>query len=316
MKKNALYFLSLLAMSMGLWSCSDNDPIIDLEAPIFQEVSSPKAEDAAGVIELRGQYFEVRTATSTHMHITGRLTDNEGLSQLRIDLHGGYDGHSHGRLASALPALRIDKVVELNGAKEVNFDEEIYYDDADYRAGPYHVILHAVDLAGNSTSFADGSSVNRGIYLVRPYMPLVALEGDPTGVVDKLDIAPGSPLSLNGYIEQHRGGKRFDVTFIRVSIVEDHHDDDEHDHDHDDHDDEVLYEAIWGQSAYLTASSGQPLGGAPIPAFSADRLAFATLFAQRPHTVTEAEDHKILRIEVEDTGGNLTIREFEIEAHD
>lgn len=324
MKNLRTYLLAILLV--GLWACEkEEDPANqDLEAPVFQEITRPRTEGGSGVVKLRGEYAEVRGENSTHWHIRGTVTDNVGLSELKVDVHGVHDGHSHGR-TNFLPEYSFEYVVNLNGETEFTFDDPdfegriLYYDGSstaiegtNFRAGPYDVILHAVDQAGNTTSFAEGSSILRQIYLRRPYQPLIAITADPNESVDELEFEPGEQLEIDGWIQQNRGAGdlAFPVSFIRINIVED-----DHDHSHRKLD-EVRYEATWGASHYLTNSAGGPLTGRTLPAFQNNMLMFNTLLAEVPYTLSEGDDHMTLRIEVEDEGGNLAIREFELEVHD
>lgn len=314
MKKLSIYLLALLGAAF--YACEEvDDASLDTEAPVFTEVLRPRGEGASPVVKIRGEYMEPRSESSTHFHVEGTVTDNTGVARILMDVHSVFDGHSHGRL-NLLPGLDIDAVLEANGAASFTFvesdfaNEDYYYNDQNYAAGPYDVTLTAVDIQGNATSFGDGSSVVRHFYLRRPYQPLIVLEADPSEEVVELDFEPGAELSLEGWIQQNRGAGNlaFPVTFIRITIAED-----EHGHEHrggDEH-----YEGIWGASNYLTTGSGAPLSGRTLPVFTNDQLDFNTLFADVPYTLSEEDDHMVLMIEIEDAGGNVAIREFELEVH-
>lgn len=310
MKKISIYLLAMLALVF--YSCENDDEngVVDTEPPVFTEVLRPRNE--GNVLSIRGEKAESRSETSTHFHAEGTVTDNEGLSELRMDVHSVKNGHSHGRL-SGLPSYDVDAVIDMGGVKEFNFsehndfeEEHYYYNDQNYAAGPYDVIFQAVDLAGNASDI-----VVRQIYLRRPYQPTIELIGDPEEQEDELDFEPGDELTIDGFIRQRRGegALAFDVTFIRLSIVDFDHDDHSHRKDGD-----VEWEAYWGTSVYLTSSSG----GESVPAFDANNtLDFNVLLESIAAVVlTEEFDHKTLLIEVEDAGGNVAIREFELEVHD
>ncbi len=327
MKKLNLYLLAFVAVFS--FSCSSDDDVlpvnggddgepvedvVDTTAPQFAEILRPGTEDASGVVRLRGDYMEVRSESSTHGHFRGTVTDDVALSEMRLDIHGVFDGHTHGR-EGLLPEFRVDSIIELNGATVHEFDIDFYYDAQNFRAGPYDVAGHAVDEAGNQTSFADGSSVLRHIYLRRPYQPLVVLEGDPNEEAAELALHPGDELAADLYIEQNRGDGElaFPITFIRISIVEDH---DDHGHDHRVSDEE-RYEGMWGTSYYLTSTTGAGLTGDPLPEATEDRIWMSQLVTgDNAYQVSEGDNHMILRLEIEDEGGNIAIREFELEVHD
>jgi hypothetical protein len=52
------------------------------------------------------------------------------------------------------------------------------------------------------------------------------------------------------------------------------------------------------------------LAGETIPAFTDDQLPLSTLWAGQPYTWRASDHERVLRIEVEDEGGNLAVREF------
>lgn len=326
MLKPSKLFIPILFLSAVLWSCDDDNDAdnIDLDAPQFEQVMSPSFdENNPNVARLRGESMYVIPAGENHVEIEATATDNQGVSEVQIDVHTGHDGHAHGRTAEALPLLNVDMTLSANGAKSFTFEEEIHLERDDYRAGPYHFSLKAVDMAGNGTSYEDGTHVHGGIYIKRPYMPKLVMEGETNESMDEVDLEPGEEMHLHGDILQHEGGRSFDVTFVRVTIIEDEHDDHDHEGDDDDHDDEGdhdhdhdhMYEAVWGSSMYFTDENGNTMAGDALPAFASDRLSLDDLFETAPFMVTEEVSHKTLRFEIEDEGGNLMIREFEIHAH-
>ena len=301
------YSLLILSTAVMLIACSDNDtndPSNDLDAPVFSTISRPYTQGDPNVVKIRGEYMEVLPENSTELHLQGELSDNLALSEMRIDIHNSQDGHTHAR-TQRLPGFRVDEVVPLEGTRHT-IDQSIRYDDRDYLAGPYHVLLHAVDAAGNTTSFADGSSVVRSVYLKRPYMPLIALTDDPGETLQQSGTA-GSTLAVEGYLEQRRGEQDFAITFIRLSLVRDTNRTDDTNWQGD-----TSYEALWGESQFLRDNSGAFLMGEAIPAFTNDRLPLATLWESRPYTLAASDHERVLRIEVEDEGGNLAVQEFMI----
>ena len=142
----------LILTIFTLIACSDSDtgdPSNDLDAPVFAAVSRPSTQGDPNVAKIRGEYMEVLPENSTELRLQGELSDNLALSQMRIDIHNSQDGHTHAR-TQQLPGFRVDEVVPLDGTSHT-IDQTIRYDDRDYLAGPYHVLLHAVDAAGNTT---------------------------------------------------------------------------------------------------------------------------------------------------------------------
>ena len=299
-------YLFILSAVFTLTACSESDPSDpsnDLEAPVFSEISRPSTQGDPNVVKIRGEYMEVLPENSTELRVRGELKDNLALSEMRIDIHNSQDGHSHAR-TQRLPGFRVDEVVQLDGTSHT-IDQTIRYDERDYLAGPYHVLLHAVDAAGNSTSFADGSSVVRSVYLKRPYMPLIALTNAQSQ--QQLSGTAGSPIAAEGYLEQRRGALDYVITFIRLSLVRDTNRTNDTEWQGD-----ASYEAMWGESQFMRDNTGALLAGETIPAFTNDQLPLATLWASQPYTWQESDHEQVLRIEVEDEGGNLAVSEFKM----
>ena len=297
----------LVLIGAVLFTACSNDDTDDLsndqEAPVFSKISRPATQGDPEVVKIRGEYMEVLPENGTELRLRGELSDNQALSEMRIDIHNSQDGHTHARTLR-LPGLRVDEVVQLEGTRHT-IDQTIRYDDRDYLAGPYHVLLHAVDAAGNTTSFADGSSVVRSVYLKRPYMPRIALTDDPDETQQQLAGITGSPLLTEGYLEQRRGGRDFAITFVRLSLVQDTNRADDTNWQGD-----ASYEAMWGESQFLRDNTGAPLAGEALPPFTDDRLPLVTLWESRPYTLSAGDHERVLRIEVEDEGGNLAVREY------
>ncbi len=299
-------YLLILSAVLLMTACSESDPSDpsnDLEAPVFSEVNRPSTQGDPNVVKIRGEYMEVLPENSSELRVRGELKDNLALSEMRIDIHNSQDGHTHAR-TQRLPGFRVDEVVQLSGTSHT-IDQSIRYDDRDYLAGPYHVILHAVDAAGNSTSFGDSSSVVRSVYLMRPYMPLIALTNAQSQ--QPLSGTAGSLVAVEGYLEQRRGALDYAITFIRLSLVlnTDRTDNTEWQGD-------TSYEAMWGESQFLRDNTGAMLAGEIMPTFTDDQLPLATLWASQPYTWQASDHERVLRIEVEDEGGNLAVSEFTV----
>ncbi len=303
------YYWLTLSFTIMLTACSDSDPddpSNDLDAPVFSAISRPYTQGDPNVVKIRGEYMEVLSENSSELLLEGELSDNLALSEMRIDIHNSQDGHTHARFEQRLPGFRVDEVVRLDGTRHT-INQTIRYDDRDYLAGPYHVILHAVDAAGNTTSFSDGSSIIRSVYLKRPYMPLIALTDDPDETLEQLSGTAGNALNFEGLLEQRRGDHDFAITFIRLSLVQDTDRTDNTDWQGD-----TSYEALWGESQFLRDNTGAMLAGEAIPAFTNNQLSLADLWESQPYTLTSSDHERVLRIEVEDEGGNLAVREFTV----
>jgi hypothetical protein len=102
-----------------------------------------------------GQVFD----SGTKIRISGVVKDNQELSQLKIDIHDAFDGHSHGKLTSEAVTFSIIKIINLEG-KEETFLEEIEI-PINTLAGDYDIIVSVVDEAGNLSNIEERNIVIR-----------------------------------------------------------------------------------------------------------------------------------------------------------
>lgn len=125
--------------------------------------------------------------SGTTLHVEGTAKDNAGLSQLKIDIHDDFDGHSHGKLASGATAFSIIRIINLSG-KEYKFHEDINI-PINTKAGKYHVTVSVVDEAGNLSEV-----VERDIF-IRNTTDLIPPVVEVTAPVN------GQVVSLNGSLQ-------------------------------------------------------------------------------------------------------------------
>lgn len=133
MKKLNFLFMYFLAAAVMV-SCSsddEDDTPADTQAPVVT-LNSPNDNDK----------FE----PGDRIHADGEITDNESLSQMRIDIHWAGDDHSHGKTSN-----RWEYVEDFDiSGTSWDFHEDITIPaDADH--GKYHFIIYALDAAGNQS---------------------------------------------------------------------------------------------------------------------------------------------------------------------
>lgn len=130
----------LFAGAISLSSCKkDNDE----EAPKITEVRING--------ELAGEHIHVDAASTIEIQI--KLTDNEALSQLKIDIHGNDDGHTHGgeeeaHSGSAQGSWEELAIVQLSGTEETITRSFIVPNTV---RGEWHLSLRAIDSKGNES---------------------------------------------------------------------------------------------------------------------------------------------------------------------
>jgi len=155
--KTILFGALCVCASVFISSCKKDTP--DSEAPIITAVEEPLMNDTL--------------FTGNELHIEASISDNEELSQLKIDVHAAEDGHNHGKVdASAYWETVV--IIDLSGAS-TSIHEHIDI-PTDAASGLYHVILTAVDKAGNQSEIEErdvyiqnaGDQVAPGINLTSP----------------------------------------------------------------------------------------------------------------------------------------------------
>lgn len=113
----------------------------------------PSADVTKPVITVITPVNDAVVTTGQNMTFTAKFTDDRELSQFRLDIHSSNDGHSHGKLSGAAVPFSLDTIVNLVG---VNTESSFpIFIPADAAAGLYHVIVTAVDKAGNEAEFVE-----------------------------------------------------------------------------------------------------------------------------------------------------------------
>lgn len=86
------------------------------------------------------------------IHAEGTITDNENLSQFKIDIHYAGDGHGHGKRGEEVE-WEYEKVYTISG-KSHTFHEDIIIPE-NAKHGEYHFIVSALDATGNAAEPID-----------------------------------------------------------------------------------------------------------------------------------------------------------------
>ncbi len=202
-------YLFIFIGAFVLFSCSKDDPeMVDVEAPTIT-VSSPS----------NGSSF----AAGADIHFEAAFSDNEALATYNVNIHNNFDGHAHGRLSIA--PFTFDQSFDITG-KTNDVHEDIAV-SSDATAGPYHFIVKAIDQAGNSTQFADGSTKEISIWITNNSMAEVTFYDENMQEVDEYEGVIGEPLAFYGLIEDPNGAlEHVIITVGHMEVGEDH------DHDH------------------------------------------------------------------------------------
>ncbi len=308
-------YLLLLSLSLLLFAaCSEN------EDPANTDFDAPVITVADGRNEIRPSNNEVRATTTDHFHLRFSVSDESGIGQVLVDIHNVFDGHSHGRIMSNFEPLNVKDIFSPDatslslrfpqGATRLNVDNtatDIYWGGPTSRveqnvlAGPYDIVISAVDIHGNQTSFADGSNYMATFFIERPYAPVIAVTNLEDGEIEG---EAGEALEVIGTIAKGEHNLSSDIKFIWIRLAE----------EHDDHNhgaslrvkDEVFYEKMWGTSTWRSGMSGPALP-------NSTNLRFEDILTgENAIILPSGEDHLDLIVWVEDINGNVTQKTYEV----
>lgn len=275
--KNTLLIGATILIAVSLTSCGEDDGrIVDVDAP---------------AIELEHPTGAERIAAGGDMEVHAEITDNVELASLNISIHDNFDGHAHGRTAAEFD---YDQSFDISGTS-FEFEEDITI-PTDATAGPYHLILTAIDAEGNSTSFDDDSTVEIEIWITNNQMAHVHFTNEAEVEIDEIEGEVDVNLPIYGHIEDQQGA------LDHVEIIIGHHEEGaDHDHDHGRISEEPLYEFDFEVEGETEVHLEALLNGATT-SISAAQLA-----------ELEENEHYSVIVLVTDADGNIS--EYSIEIH-
>lgn len=152
---NKIKYISALSV-IGLFSlgaCS-SDSSVDTEKP---------------VIVLNAPVEGANLAVGVDIHLDMIVSDNDALGSYNIDIHGDFDGHSHGDQAASLVKFVVtqnDSSTENEGRTPFAFNktwndifgkrnDNVHHHEivipADAKRGEYHFVVKVLDQSGNQT---------------------------------------------------------------------------------------------------------------------------------------------------------------------
>ncbi|MCC5927963.1 MAG: DUF4625 domain-containing protein [Cyclobacteriaceae bacterium] len=312
-------YLMMVLMIAGVFmvtsSCdSDDESVRDLDPPT---ITFANGRDA-----FRPEHNEVRSAGTDHMHVRFKVEDESGILQILVDIHHGFDGHSHARTSADFEFLNVKDIYSSTatetflripeGAKSFNVDgslTDIYWGGPTSRvngnvlAGPYDFIISATDIHGNQTSFAENTNYIATFYIERPYAPQVTVTNLEDG---ELHGEEGEALEVIGSISKSAHNMASDIKFVWIRLAEE---DDHEGHSHRTSG-EDLWERKWGQSSYREGAGGK-YSGPDLPNTSSLDLSLV-LSGDNALILPDEHGHFDLIIWVEDVNGNVTRKKYEV----
>lgn len=127
--------------------------LILLLIPVFVLASCSKDGDSKKPqidnLDIDSKTEEITVQAGQSFTINYTVSDNEGLSQIRADVHDAFDGHTHGK-TSGFNKMYWEQIDTLNGLTEMTGSFIVNVPDS-ATAGPYHMDVIIIDLAGNQS---------------------------------------------------------------------------------------------------------------------------------------------------------------------
>lgn len=295
---------SLLILIMMAVSCDTGNEERDVTAPVL-EITDPANRE-----------FYV---AGGDLHIEGVLTDDFELAEFQVDVHHNFDGHGHGRVTGTqddpnLMRWSFKQSFPVPAGRK-NYDIHLHDDiliPANTMAGPYHLIISAVDKSGNATSYQDDSTVELEIFIQNNSQAKINITNLHDG---ELEIEVGEVFMVEGSIwdDVPASGIYSGIESVEIALTEPHEADHNHNHNHGriQNGDGVLAEMdIDGDDLDLYMDGGM---------MSLELISAAmnfTLSAQEAaELATEDVDHLELMIVVKDKQGNYSVSFTPVHIH-
>ena len=293
MRKQNWILIGLLALFASCLE-EDDEEVADLEAPSISAM--------AGTSSVQPEHFFEVDVETENVPLAFTMEDATGIREIKMDVHSGFDGHTHGKSAFAKNAKFIlfnhNEVIEstrIENPNRFSYESEIFLDERNptideddlILAGPYHFSIQATDLEGNETTYRDDTTYHTTLYINRPYAPQVELTA--------LD---ASANSVEGRIFRNMDHEASsDITFLWMYI--------EAPSERPNQEGTVITERLWGESNWphqFRSNQGEPLP-------DARELDIAELIGGDADFLESLGSNKLV-IWAEDANGNISVNRF------
>lgn len=262
MKRIFNVLLAVIGSGVMMISC-DKDDDTDTTAPVINSATIDGKEEGIEANVGNAMTFEVK------------VSDNEALGQLKLDVHDAFDGHSHDK-SSGINWANV-AIIDLSGTEQtVSHDMEI---PTNATAGPYHAEILVIDAEGN-----EGEFVERVIMIRNGSEP--GIEITSPDFTNEVHVSKGSTLSLEGVVTD-------ETDLAEILIILEEEEEDAHK--------SVQHEALYEMDFDLEGASDLTWD------FQLDGNVNIAIPA------TAEEGYYVLTVRAEDSEGNINI--FEAELH-
>jgi hypothetical protein len=184
-------FVAALMLLFG-FSCTKKE--IDTNAPLVEILDwnpMPAAGEVCGSLD--SMVFTVLDTDSLVLIV--RLSDESGLSEMKIDVHENFDCHGH---RNNTRDWLLQQIIPLGGTL---FQDKIsLYPPANATAGLYHFGIQVTDINGN---VADGGLVFN-LNLKNSQDTIIPEWGDINPTESSLKSKRGTPIFIEGFLSDNR----------------------------------------------------------------------------------------------------------------
>lgn len=141
MKFLRIHLLLLMGVALLTTACNKDDdkpaaPGNETERPVLARVTPSGTT--------------MNVAAGDPITFTVRVTDNAGLSQVRVNVHNAFDGHTH--KTSTVDTLYHNVIHQMGGKRDTTITFSIPTATTN-QPGMYHVLVYAIDVNGNNAQF-------------------------------------------------------------------------------------------------------------------------------------------------------------------
>ncbi len=205
--------LSLALISAAVTGCSE----ADTERPVISDLMITP-QPTAGLICGQQEENVIQVNTGDSITISFTVSDNEELSQYKLDLHSNFDCHGHAKLEETT----VWEVIEIEGISgtEAFVSSTLVVPDS-VTAGAYHFSIQAADFFGNAAKTEIFGIIVRNLEdTVAP--TLVVSEPSVSSILLNLsDSIPSDSIRFVGTVSDNRdleqgGNGKLELRYWRV----------------------------------------------------------------------------------------------------
>lgn len=201
-----LRYTTILIGIILIQSCTDPDT----EAPLVQVVGLSPAPQQ-GLVCGEAENNVVYLNASDTLQLTFQLSDNNELSQYKIDLHSNFDCHGHSNKVTATTDWYVISIEDVAGSEQTVVQNIPV--PTDVTTGLYHFSIQATDVSGNNSATSIYSlDVTNTSDIEAPTLSVTAPSNS------SLSVQKGNAIGFSGTLSDNRplgtgGNGRLEVRY-------------------------------------------------------------------------------------------------------